>query len=82
MADGYVPGNVPDEYDVRFLQDELRRISAALQQPNVAQLILHPQAVEPTKVYEGLVVNANGTDWNPGSGAGLYQYLSGAWVKL
>jgi len=45
-------------------------------------LILTPQAVEPTRPREGMTVNANGTNWNPGGGAGLYQYLGAAWVKL
>ena len=45
-------------------------------------LILPPQARAPLRPEEGMTVNANGTNWNPGGGAGLYQYLSGAWVKL
>lgn len=61
---------------------ELLRISAALQGMVTPMILLAPQAVAPTKPREGMVVNANGTDWNPGSGAGLYQYLGGAWVQL
>lgn len=38
--------------------------------------------VEPTKVREGLTVGADGTDWNPGSGQGVYTYYNGAWHKL
>lgn len=45
-------------------------------------LRLVPQAVAPAKPSEGTVANADGTNWNPGGGAGLYQYLGGAWVKL
>ena len=37
--------------------------------------------VEPARLIEGMVVKADGTDWNPGAGAGFYGY-SGAWVKL
>lgn len=37
---------------------------------------------EPAKLYEGLFAFADGTDWDPGSGRGLYQYVSGAWQKL
>jgi hypothetical protein len=29
-----------------------------------------------------MTVNADGTNWDPGAGAGLYQYLGAAWVKL
>lgn len=31
--------------------------------------VLH---VAPTRTFGGMVVNADGTDWNPGSGAGMY----------
>lgn len=48
----------------------------------VPRLVLAPQAVAPDKPREGMVANANGTNWNPGGGAGLYQRLGGAWVKL
>lgn len=37
---------------------------------------------EPTKRRNGMVVLADGTNWNPGSGAGFYGYNSGSWVKL
>lgn len=36
----------------------------------------------PTKVYDGLTVFADGTDWNPGSGQGVYTYYNSAWNKL
>jgi hypothetical protein len=37
---------------------------------------------EPDKPREGMVVKADGTTWNPGSGAGVYARISSAWVKL
>lgn len=40
------------------------------------------QTVAPSKPREGMIRFADGTSWNPGSGRGLYQYVSGAWVKL
>ena len=36
----------------------------------------------PSKPREGMVVNADGTNWDPGSGAGRYERVGGAWVKL
>lgn len=36
--------------------------------------------VEPTKPEEGMLRYADGTNWDPGSGAGLYRYTSGVWV--
>jgi hypothetical protein len=44
---------------------------------------LRPLPAAPSKPREGMVANADGTNWNPGgTGAGLYQYLASAWVKL
>jgi hypothetical protein len=36
----------------------------------------------PDKLVEGMVRVADGTDWDPGSGAGIYLYLGGSWTKL
>jgi len=36
----------------------------------------------PDKPRESMYAKADGLSWNPGAGAGLYQYQSGAWVKL
>lgn len=38
--------------------------------------------VAPSKPREGDVALADGTDWNPGQGAGLYQYTNGAWLRI
>lgn len=36
----------------------------------------------PSKLFTGLTVLADGTDWNPGSGQGVYTYYNGGWNKL
>jgi len=36
----------------------------------------------PDKPRRGLVVYADGTDWNPGSGEGLYRYNGSTWVFI
>jgi hypothetical protein len=46
-----------------------------------ASMLFYPRTTAPSGT-EGLVAFANGTDWNPGSGAGLYEYRGGAWNKL
>ena len=38
--------------------------------------------VAPTKVREGLTVGADGTDWNPGAGQGVYTYYNATWNRL
>ena len=82
MADIYVPADVPLEYDQQFFAEELRRISGQLQVMELPYLLLVPQAVEPLKLYEGVVAHADGTNWNPGHGVGLYEYVGTAWVPL
>ena len=65
---------------VQFLIQELRRVSLAL--AGAQENPLPELHVAPTKLREGMIVLADGTDWNPGSGKGIYAYYSGAWNKL
>ncbi len=42
--------------------------------------VLH---AEPARLREGLVICADGTDYQPlGAGGGFFGYFGGAWVKL
>lgn len=59
---------------------ELNRISVALF--TEVYLNLEKKFVEPTRPQDGDVSYADGTSWNPGSGAGIYAYINGVWVKL
>ena len=65
---------------ISFVQRENARIAAAL----VAKLDKGVEflSVQPAKRFEGLTVGADGTNWNPGGGKGVYTYYSGAWNKL
>lgn len=79
----YQPRIVPPEPDdiPAFLAGELQRIAREM----VAgrdYLQLNELHVEPSKPREGMVVLADGADWNPGSGAGFYGRYGAAWVKL
>ena len=82
MADRYVPTNPPKDYDMAWLSQELYRISSFLEEMEVPLVRITPVHVEPPRPREGNIANADGTDWNPRSGGGLYQYLSSAWVPL
>jgi len=42
----------------------------------------NPLAVAPTKPRTGDASFADGTHWNPGQGAGLYEYNGTAWKKV
>lgn len=76
----YTPSPVPSspsDYQ-RYLKDEFDKIAAALKSTNDGMRdVLN---VEPDKKYEGMTVTADGTNWDPGSGYGTYQFRSGAWV--
>jgi hypothetical protein len=74
----------------RFDDPELHRISQALSSPNDA-LLLSELHREPARIKGGTVVFADGSDWNPGSGAGLYlrnaansawEFVAGAILSL
>lgn len=79
----YRPRNVPPDAKElpRFLDQELRNIETAQYGPFpfVRLEVLH---AAPSKVFDGLMVLADGTDWNPGSGGGVYCYRAGAWRFL
>ena len=79
----YQPRIVPIEPDdiPRFLNEELPRISREMSGAS-DYIMLNVLNVEPDKPRAGMLVEADGTNWDPGSGAGTYIYRSGAWVKL
>jgi hypothetical protein len=53
------------------MREEFARLEKSLNeaQPSLEMVILHE---EPARTRPGMVVQADGTDWDPGSGAGVY----------
>ena len=78
----YQPGSIPEnpEYLGEFVIRELNKLGDILY--NVAQLRLEQTNVEPEKPRDGDIRYADGTNWNPGSGVGIYAYIGTAWTKL
>jgi hypothetical protein len=79
----YTP-TIPPQDDSRirdYLYDELLQISSILNMVEEGRFlpVLH---VVPGRVREGMLAIADGTDWNPGAGKGLYEFRSGNWEKL
>lgn len=60
---------------------ELERLSVELSQPS-DYYALDTKYAQPKRIFEGMIVKADGTTWNPGSGAGVYCYRGGAWRFL
>ena len=81
----YTPGRVPVQGAElgRFLQGELERINDGLESPFTHQLLEKLNA-EPARKLVGTaqIAYADGTNWDPGSGEGIYAYYGGAWHKL
>lgn len=79
----YQPGNVPIDPKALsgFLRLELQRIAQEFTDEREF-VKLKTLYAAPSRIEEGMVVKADGTTWNPGSGAGVYARVGGAWVKL
>lgn len=80
----YTPTRVPNLTTVdelrKFVEEEFQLLSRSFQNTKNLQIeVLH---TEPAKPREGMIVYADGSDWNPGSGDGFYGREAGAWVKL
>lgn len=65
---------------IGFLENELVAISRAFLEFSEVELRTVRKA--PKRPQDGMIVSADGTSWNPGSGKGIYAYLSGVWVLL
>lgn len=79
----YTPGNVPTDSSslAEFLRYEFSKIAQAMETPD-DRITLETLYAAPKKFGEGTTVKADGTTWNPGAGAGTYQYRGGAWRLL
>ena len=63
-----------------YVEEELRTLALSLVETEAVET--RTVNVEPSKPREGMIVVADGTDWDPGSGGGPYVYFGGAWVSL
>ena len=64
-----------------WISNELVRVSNAFTTSSQTTTLLVLTAA-PAKPQIGQVVFADGSNWNPGSGRGLYYYVSGGWVYI
>lgn len=78
----YQPGSPPDDPAQlpRFLREELLRLKAAY---DALADGFDPVCYEaPAKPRDGMRRYADGTQWDPGSGRGLYRYDGTTWNFL
>jgi hypothetical protein len=80
----FEPTAVPEGFpDLRaWIASQLRRVADTLAMPTVRGVHFAVLHAEPARYSDGDVVLADGSDWDPGSGGGLYQHFGGNWVKL
>ena len=62
------------------VEEELLRLGGILKALRIMQL--NPSYTEPPKPRDGMIVYADGTQWNPGSGEGYYGYYNSTWNSL
>jgi hypothetical protein len=76
------PGNLTDvARALEWVWSQLVRLEQGFNLPQDF-ITLKELHTEPARLYTGLTVLADGSDWNPGSGQGVYTYYDGAWHKL
>lgn len=79
----YQPPQVPaDTTQLPAFLDRALRALAQYINGSTPVLWVSVSHAPPAKVFEGLIVLADGANWNPGSGSGFYGYRSGAWQFL
>lgn len=78
----YTPENPPRQPEelTNYIYRELQRVGAVLDIAVARQVEF--LTVAPAKPREGMVRGADGTNWNPGSGKGVYVYYGSVWNKL
>ena len=64
---------------VRWAEEEFQNIARSMSE--TLELELRTTYKAPVRPKNGMIVHADGTSWNPGSGAGLYLYYNG-WVLI
>lgn len=78
----FLPG-ANDSLDLGDITAGLRwRHLNLTQQLSADRLQIAVRTSAPSSPANGMIAYADGTSWNPGSGAGFYGYQAGAWVKL
>ena len=76
------PEQLPD-----YLFNELNRLGDIIFNIDMWQLAMSSvapgaESVRKTKPRDGDIRYADGTDWNPGGGEGIYAFFNDAWNKL
>lgn len=74
------PTNTELQAVVEWLYRELNQVSAILNAVALGHLDKTHNA--PTRVADGDIRYADGTNWDPGTGEGVYVYYNSTWNKM
>ena len=78
----YTPAPVPSNPDdlPQYIFQELIKLQGALKENPIAYIAV--KNVAPSRIKQGDIVYADGSNFNPGSGEGVYfRNAAGSWVK-
>lgn len=67
-----------------WVAQETQNIAKAMAAPQEFALLKvnHKSPRVPSDTTVAMLAIADGTNWNPGSGAGLYRYQNGSWTFI
>lgn len=82
QAPKYVPNPVPANTEdlPRYIFEEFIKLQGALQENPTT--FIEVKNVAPSRVKQGDIAYADGTNWNPGQGEGLYLYDGTNWIAF
>jgi len=78
----YAPAPVPQDPELlpQYLQTELLKLKSVIR--SVIEGGVEVYHTAPDRVWDGRMVLADGSDWDPGYGEGVYVYYAGDWQLL
>jgi hypothetical protein len=67
-----------------YLFQELQNIARSKTEPDpfITLQVQHKEPRVPSDPELVMLAAADGADWNPGSGAGVYRYQNGSWTFI
>lgn len=83
MGTAFIAQTPPDDKDElnEYIQRMFRGVAESVESI-IDGRILDIRNSAPPKPRDAMVVYADGTNWDPGKGEGIYAYINGAWVFL
>lgn len=74
------PVNLTSEDVLTYVNAEFNKVALSLDR--LEQMVLDQTNAVPAKPRDGMLKYADGVNWNPGGGQGIYAYYAGVWNKL